>query len=86
MRRSSEPRPVSNASPAPGRAPAAITPAYPVGAPPNSATRAVLKKLGVSTVIRLKVKVDQAGKIDITLTMPSGYDSLDNAVLYDLKT
>lgn len=54
--------------------------------PPNAATRAVLRKLGARTFIKLLAKVHPDGHIDVEIVTSSGYSELDSAVLQDLRS
>lgn len=60
-------------------------PASPTTFPPQQNSRAVLRKLGGKSLIRVGLKIYPDGHIDSQIVLSSGNAELDSAVLKDLK-
>lgn len=60
-------------------------PASPVSFPPQQNSRAVLRKLGGKSLIRVGLNIHPDGHIDVRIVLSSGNAELDAAVLKDLK-
>ena len=60
-------------------------PASPTTFPPQQNSRAVLRKLGGKSIIRVGLKIYPDGHIDSQIVLSSGNAELDSAVLKDLK-
>lgn len=60
-------------------------PASPRGNFPNSNIRAVLRKLGSKTFVRVGLRIHPDGHIDVEILTGSGIPELDQAVLKDLR-
>ena len=59
--------------------------ATPRGSFPYSNIRAVLRKLGSKTFVRLGLRIHPDGHIDVEILTGSGIPELDQAVLKDLR-
>ena len=77
------PSPGNGSSPSEGTI--AEKPAAPVTFPPQQHSRAVLRKLGGKSIIRVGLKIYPDGHIDSQIVLSSGNAELDAAVLKDLK-
>lgn len=80
-----EPSPLSSSH---GSNPAGVIPdkpASPRGSFPNSNIRAVLRKLGSKTFVRVGLRIHPDGHIDVEILTGSGSPELDQAVLKDLR-